>query len=129
MMSSPFRATALAAALAAVLVLSGCAAYSGPTVVEGEEVEVKMYDAGFQYTEIRIPVGGSVTWVGSSRLPHNAVAADGSWSTETVFGSLEQRDGDKARLVYDTAGTFVFFCTFHGNAQGAGMAGKLIVGD
>lgn len=55
------------------------------------------------------------------------VAADGSWSTETVFGSLEQYDGDEATLTFDEPGEYVFYCTFHGNPRGGGMAGTLIV--
>ncbi len=98
-------------------------------VAEGQSVTVRMLDSSFEYDEIRVPVGGSVTFVGTSNvLPHNAVAADGSWSTETVFGSPEQHEGDEATLTFDTEGTYVFYCTFHGNAQGAGMAGTLVVG-
>ena len=37
-----------------------------------------------------MPVGATVTFVGAGRNPHNAVASDGSWSTESEFGSLEQ---------------------------------------
>lgn len=88
-----------------------------------------MFDNRFQYIEIRIPVGGSVNWVGAGRSPHNAVTADGSWTTEDVFGSLEQLEGDEALITYDEAGEYVVFCTFHGNAEGVGMAAKLIVGD
>jgi plastocyanin len=111
------------------LALVACGGGSGETMpVSGEHVTVKMLDTTFEYDEIRIPVGGSVTFVGTSKtIPHNAVAADGSWSTEDVFGSLEQYEGDEATLTFDTPGEYVFFCTFHGNAQGAGMAGKLIV--
>lgn len=119
------------AALAAALLVSACGGDNGTdgTTIEGQDVTVEMYDNRFQYTEIKVPVGGSVNWVGAGRNPHNAVAADESWSTETVFGSLEQLEGDEARIVYDEPGTYVFFCTFHGNAQGAGMAGTVIVGD
>ena len=88
-----------------------------------------MYDNRFQYTQIEIPVGGSVNWIGAGRNPHNAVAADEEWSTESVFGSLDQLEGDSALLVYDQPGTYTFFCTFHGNAEGDGMAGTLVVGD
>lgn len=88
-----------------------------------------MYDNRFQYTEIEIPVGGTVTWVGAGRNPHNAAEANGEWSTETVFGSLEQFEGDEAILTYDEPGEYVFFCTYHGNAKGNGMSGVLIVGE
>jgi len=117
-------------ALASVVVFAACGGSdsgSGQTI-EGEDVVVEMYDNRFQYTEIRIPVGGSVNWVGAGQNPHNAVAANGEWSTESVFGSLDQYEGDEAVLTYDEPGEYVFFCTYHGNAEGDGMAGTLMVG-
>lgn len=117
-------------ALLGGLLLGACGASDDSAdVIEGHDVVVEMYDNRYQYNEIRIPVGGSVTWLGAGANPHNAVAADESWSTESVFGSLEQLEGDAAVLTYDQPGEYVFFCTLHGNAQGAGMAGVLIVGD
>lgn len=124
------KPNALVVALVGGLVLGACGGGSGGDgSVDGERVGVDMYDDRYQYTEIRVPVGGEVTWVGAGRNPHNAVAADGSWSTEDVIGSLEQLEGDVAVIRYDEPGEYVFFCTFHGNAEGAGMAGVLIVGD
>ncbi|MCI0425324.1 MAG: plastocyanin/azurin family copper-binding protein, partial [Actinobacteria bacterium] len=112
------------------LVLAACSGGGGGGgMIAGEDVVIRMFDNRFEYTEIQIPVGGSVAWLGAGRNPHNAVAVDGSWSTETVFGSLEQLEGDVATLVFETAGTYPFFCTLHGNADGDGMAGTLIVGD
>jgi plastocyanin len=114
--------------LVVLLVVAGCGGSDGGDLVEGQDVVVRMFDNRFEHTEVRIPVGGSVTWLGAGRNPHNAMAADESWSTKDAFGSLEQLEGDEAVLTYDTPGTFVFFCTIHGNAEGAGMAGTLIVG-
>jgi plastocyanin len=108
------------------LVLFACGGSQAESIA-ADDVTVKMFDNRYEYTEITIPVGGTVGFVGAGRNPHNAVAADGSWSTETVFGSLEQLEGDEALLTFDTPGTYVFFCTFHGNAQGDGMAGTLVV--
>lgn len=111
------------------LVFGACGSGSGGNgSVEGQNVTVQMFDNRFEYTEISIPVGGTVNWVGAGRNPHNAVAADGSWSTEDVFGSLEQLEGDTASITYDEPGRYDFFCTIHGNAEGEGMAGVLIVG-
>ena len=93
----------------------------------GDDVVVDMFDNRYEFTEVNVTVGGTVTFVGAGRNPHNAVAADGSWSTEDVFGSLEQHEGDEAVLTFDEAGEYAFFCTFHGNADGAGMAGTLVV--
>lgn len=111
------------------LALGACSSDSGGGgPIEGQDVTVEMFDNRYQYTEIRIPVGGSVTWLGAGANAHNAVDSDKKWSTETVFGSLEQFDGDTAVLTYSEPGEYTFYCTFHGNAEGAGMAGKLIVG-
>lgn len=116
-------------ALVAVLILVACGGGEDePRAISGEAVTVKMLDTSFEFDQITIPVGGSVTFVGTSNaIPHNAVAADGSWSTETVFGSLEQYDGDEATLTFDEPGEYVFYCTFHCNPRGGGMAGTLIV--
>ncbi|HEU4320077.1 MAG TPA: plastocyanin/azurin family copper-binding protein [Acidimicrobiia bacterium] len=124
-MKSHLRALALAGAI----LLVACGGSDEGESIEAQDVTVAMYDNRFQYTEIEIPVGGTVTWVGAGRNPHNAVDAGGQWSTESVFGSLEQLEGDEALLTYDTAGTYTFFCTLHGNAEGDGMAGTLIVGE
>ena len=120
----------LAVALVAALALVSCGGEGGEEngAAAGDEVTLKKFDNRFENTEIEIPAGGSVSFVGAGRNPHNAVAADGSWSTETDFGSLEQHDGDLATLTFNTPGTYTFFCTFHGSGNGAGMAGTLVVG-
>ena len=115
--------------LIGLFLVVSCGGDGAGEAITGENVVVQMFDNRFEYTEIRIPVGGSVNWVGAGANPHNAVEADGLWSTETVFGSLDQFEGDEAVLTYDQAGEYVFFCTYHGNSDGDGMAGTLIVGD
>jgi len=117
------------AALLGLLLVAGCGGGDdGGEPISGDDVVVDMFDNRYQFTEVNVTVGGTVTFVGAGRNPHNAVAADGSWSTEDVFGSLEQFEGEEAVLTFDEAGEYVFFCTFHGNAEGDGMAGTLIVG-
>ncbi len=124
------KSRAVKVALIGGLILVACGGGSDSSgSVEGENVTVQMFDNRFQYTEVRIPVGGSVNWLGAGRSPHNSVAVDGSWSTEDAFDSLEQLEGDSAVITYDRPGEFPFFCTFHGNADGEGMAGVLVVGE
>lgn len=108
-----------------LVAISACAAK--PAEVDPVHPVVRMLDNRFSPSDITIPVGGSVTFVGAGRNAHNAVAADGSWSTEDVFGSLEMHEGDEATITFDRPGNYTFFCTFHGNAQGKGMAGTLTV--
>lgn len=117
-------------AMASVALITACGGSdNGGETIEGKDVVVRMFDNRYEYTEIKIPVGGSVTFVGAGANAHNAVDAGETWSTESVFGSMDQYKGDEAKLTYNTAGTYTFFCTYHGNAQGNGMAGTLIVGD
>ena len=118
----------LAALLGLLLVVACGGGDGGGELASGDDVVVDMFDNRYEFTEVNLTVGGTVTFVGAGRNPHNAVAADGSWSTEDVFGSLEQFEGEEAVLTFDEAGEYVFFCTLHGNAEGDGMAGTLIVG-
>ncbi|HLF44568.1 MAG TPA: plastocyanin/azurin family copper-binding protein [Acidimicrobiia bacterium] len=116
-----------ATALFGALTLTACGGGGATTVTEGQDVTVRMFDNRYEYDEIHISPGGSVTFVGAGRNAHNAVAADGSWSSEDVFGSLEQFEGDEAVIHFDQPGEYPFFCTFHGNAEGDAMAGTVIV--
>ncbi|MGH9198355.1 MAG: cupredoxin domain-containing protein, partial [Acidimicrobiia bacterium] len=110
-----------------LLLVAGCGG-TGPPPDSGH-VTIEMLDNAFSLGQVRIPVGGEVTFIGAGRNPHNAVASDGSWSTETIFGSLQQMNGDTATLRFDQPGEYVYFCTLHGNAQGGGMAARLLIGD
>ena len=124
------KARILGVALIAAVVLAACGGDDGEAdgeVIAGDDVTVKMFDNRFEFTEIKIPVGASVTWVGAGRNSHSSVDADDAWSTEDVFGNLDQFEGDEAAIIYNEAGEYTFFCTYHGNAEGGGMAGVLIV--
>lgn len=115
------RRGAAIGSLSLLLFLSAC----GSTDREG--IVVEMLDNRFAPAEATVTARTPITFVGAGRNPHNAVAADGSWSTETAFGSLEQFEGDAATITVESPGTYVFLCTFHGNDQGEGMAGTLTV--
>lgn len=96
---------------------------------EADGVVVDMFDNRFSPAELTIEAGTEITFRGAGRNPHNAVASDGSWSTESVFNSLDQYEGDDAVLRFETPGTYDFFCTYHGTAEGQGMAGTITVED
>lgn len=113
---------------AALLLIAACGGPDGDGA-GGSDVTVKMFDNRFEFTDVQIPVGGSVTFVGAGRAPHNAVAGDGSWSTESAFGTLNQLEGEAATLSFDVPGVYEFFCTFHGSIEAGGMVGTLTVGD
>lgn len=90
---------------------------------------IGMKDNFFSREVTRVPLGAEIAFENQGVNPHNAIAADGSWSTEEVTGDLSMETGEEASLDIDEPGVYVFFCSFHGTAGGQGMAATLVVGD
>jgi len=91
--------------------------------IEGQ-VQVFGYDDIFREDIIEIPVGGEVEWRIEGDNPHNVFAADEAWESPFVM-----ERGDTFARTFDEPGVYPYFCTFHGTAEGDGMAGYVIVGD
>lgn len=83
----------------------------------GEAVEVTVVDTSYQIRIIEVPVGTTVTWVYDGALPHTVTADDGSFNSPTLG------TGQSFSHTFDEAGSFPYFCRFHGAAGGAGMSG------
>jgi plastocyanin len=66
---------------------------------------------------ITVPVGGSVTWTNSDPVPHTATARD-----REVLQSGTLRQGESFSQIFDTAGSYEYFCEFH-----SGMKGTVVV--
>lgn len=92
-------------------------------------IGVGMLDNFYSREVTRVPVGATVRFENDGQVPHNAVASDASWSTEGTFGSLVMEKGDRADVTVDEPGVYTYYCTFHGTADGEGMAAVLVVGD
>lgn len=90
----------------------------------GDQIQVFGYDDVFSPDIVEVPVGGEVEWRMEGDNPHNVFASDGSWESE-----LTMVRGDKFTRTFDAPGVYPYFCTFHGTAEGDGMAGYVIVGD
>lgn len=89
---------------------------------EAPPVTIEMAEFAYQPGDITVPVGTAVTWVNNDGGPrHSATAADGSFDTG-LFGS-----GEEATVVFDTPGTYLYYCTLHGSADGSGMAATITV--
>jgi plastocyanin len=106
-----------------VLLLCAAAGCAG-----GEEarahVTVNMLDDFYGRDLTRVPVGTSIRFVNDGRNPHNAVDAKGAWTTP-----IDMRRGDAKLVRFSRPGVYRFYCTFHGTADGKGMAATLVVGD
>jgi len=82
----------------------------------GEE-NVQVIDNDFRMKVITIPVGTTVTWEYDGALPHTVTSDTG------IFDSGTMGEGDLFTYTFDEAGTFPYFCKFHGGAGGSGMSG------
>ena len=97
-------------------------------VAEGDEEKNEVVDEGvmvvdsvFEAESITVPLGTSITWTASANLPHTVTSDDG------IFDSGTMRDGDVFTITFTEAGTFAYYCKFHGGPGGQGMAGAIIV--
>lgn len=80
--------------------------------------EVAMRNLEFVPKTIDVAVGDTITWRNEDSEPHNAIAEDDSFRTET-FGQ-----GESASATIDEPGSHPYFCSIH-----AGMKGTVVAGD
>lgn len=89
---------------------------------------VNMYDNAFNAAVVRVPVGVRVKWINVGKNVHNAVAADGSWSTAGKNGP-DMAPGAEQDVIFAKPGVYRYYCSYHGTRDGKGMAGVVVVGD
>lgn len=82
---------------------------------------VTIVDSAFQPAELTVPAGTTITWVHQGRLTHTVTANDGS------FNSGNLRNGDTFSFTFSEAGSYPYYCRFHGSPGGFGMAGTITV--
>ena len=82
------------------------------------------YDDAFLEEIIEVQPGDEVEWLMVGDNPHNVFASDGSWESD-----LTMERGARYTRTFDDPGVYSYFCTFHGDAEGGGMAGYVVVGD
>jgi plastocyanin len=87
-------------------------------------LDIEMLDNFYKRDVTRVPAGTLVRFSNGGRAVHNAVAADGAWTTPLTILS-----GKAATVTLSKPGVYRFYCTFHGTRDGQGMAGTIVVGD
>jgi plastocyanin len=87
-------------------------------------LDIEMLDNFYKRDVTRVPAGTRVRFSNGGRAVHNAVAANGGWSTPLTI-----RSGEAATVTLSKPGAYRFYCTFHGTRDGQGMAGTIVVGD
>jgi len=75
----------------------------------------------FSPSELTIPVDTTVVWVNDERAKHTASADD------ALFDSGDQSLGDSYSYTFSEPGIYPYFCRYHGDVEGVGMAGTIVV--
>lgn len=88
-----------------------------------EPARVVLTGSIFNVAELSIPVGTTVVWTQSDAVPHTVTADDG------LFASGTLRNGETFEFTFTEAGTFPYYCEFHGGPGGRGMSATVIVTD
>jgi plastocyanin len=84
--------------------------------------QVQVISFRFEPEQLTIQPGDTVIWRNNGGS-HNVVADDDSFRS----GEPDSSAWTFSR-VFDTAGTFGYYCEPHGGPSGAGMAGRIVVG-
>jgi len=109
-------------ALVVSVVVVACG--GGSDAGEPGQNQVFGYDDAFFEDIIEVQPGDEVEWLMVGDNPHNVFASDGSWESD-----LTMERGARYTRTFDQQGVYSYFCTFHGDAEGGGMAGYVVVGD
>jgi plastocyanin len=86
--------------------------------------QVAITDFAYSPTTVAISPGERVDWayaLGDGTQPHTVTADDGSFDSESLT------PGGSFSRTFDSAGTYPYYCTFHGDPGGVGMAGAIKV--
>jgi plastocyanin/uncharacterized membrane protein YozB (DUF420 family) len=76
---------------------------------------------GFNPFEVTVDVGTTVVWINKERAKHTATSDVG------LFDSGDQPMGNVYEYTFTEPGTYRYYCIFHGDKGGVGMAGTIIV--
>ena len=80
----------------------------------------------FNPTNLTVPAGTTVTWQNGSATTHTVTSATGSTQS---FNSGNEGAGGTFTQTFNTAGTYHYYCMFHGldGNPPTGMAGAITV--
>ena len=87
----------------------------------GQPAAVKLVNTTFTPAQLTVKVGTTVVWTSEDNAPHTVTADDGS------FDSGNMKKGDSFKFTFTKAGTYPYYCAYHGAAGGGGMSGTITV--
>lgn len=88
---------------------------------EPRTVTVNMDQFQFKGSSVTIQQGWTLQWINKEAPRHTATGDDDSFNS----GTMSQ--GDTFIFTFNETGTFPYYCRFHGDNGGVGMAGTIII--
>jgi plastocyanin len=79
-------------------------------------VTVDISDFAFVASDVRVAVGGTVTWTNSDSQQHTATGT-GTFDTGAI------KPGESKSVTFDTAGAFPYVCSYHPFMKGTVTVG------
>ena len=73
--------------------------------VSADAVEIKGF--AFNPKDVTVKVGQKITWTNADSAPHDVVADDGAFKSDTL------ETGDTFEYTADAAGSFAYICSIH----------------
>ena len=89
----------------------------------GESVSVTIHEDRFRFipSQLTIPAGMTIIWVNDEQAKHTVTSDDGR------FDSGDQELGVRYANTFTEPGTYRYYCRYHGDVGGVGMAGTIVV--
>ncbi|GAC1637047.1 MAG: hypothetical protein NVS4B8_01340 [Herpetosiphon sp.] len=82
---------------------------------------VEMQNFKFAPDPITVQAGTTIVWNNTSPNPHTAKAVNGAFDS----GNVDQ--GKSYSFTFSNAGTYKYYCLYHGSPTGTGMVGTIVV--
>ena len=117
----PLQPTATLTEMAAETPTATAEAMMGGKTAAPLNVTITVEDDSFNPKKITVPIGSTVTWIEVGGKPHKVNADNGAFKSGTMSKN------QTFSYTFTKAGTFRYYCRFHGASNGFGMAGVIEV--
>ena len=115
------KKTAIVALVALLFAVSAARPAAQSASAEGDAASVSIKDSEFEPQQITVKAGTTVTWKNEGKMAHTVNADDGSFESPTLGA------GKTFSRKFTEAGTYRYYCAFHGGKDGDGMSGTVVV--
>lgn len=95
-----------------------------PAAPNGEVLQVRSLDNSYRLPNVEVSAGTEIWWTNNGRNDHNVLPVNDyeAWG----IGTEDFTPGDEYRHVFDTPGTYLYYCSIHGTKT-VGMIGSVRV--